>query len=112
MRLKWRSGLKRGLFHSRTVSRPEPVDRIPRFHRNAPRRLREILARCSFAFAYRIARDELIIIPVRSPFCPPHRRLMSPPCAPMPGTSNGMSPTILRTCASSSGKVAPTTNPH
>ena len=35
----------------------------------------------------------------------------SPPCAPMPGTSSGISPAIARTRASSAGYVAPTTNP-
>ncbi len=63
--------------------------------------------------AYRLARDQLIIIPeplaVRPAFTVAS---ISPPCAPMPGTSKGMSPTIARTCASSCGKVAPTTRPH
>ena len=38
--------------------------------------------------------------------------LMLPPWAPMPGTRIGMSPTIARTRASSSGYVAPTTSAH
>jgi len=35
----------------------------------------------------------------------------SPPCAPTPGTRKGISGTISRTSASSSGAVAPTTRP-
>ena len=52
--------------------------------------------------AYRIAREELMSRPVPSAVAPwLTTASTSPPCAPMPGTSKGMSPTISRTSASS-----------
>src|SRR5471032_266844 len=57
--------------------------------------------------AYKMAREELIIMPVPLAVLPDETvAAMSPPCAPMPGTSSGMSPTIARTCASSYGQCA------
>ncbi|CFW03818.1 Uncharacterised protein [Bordetella pertussis] len=61
-----------------------------------------------------MARDELIIMPAPALLAPACTvALMSPPWAPMPGTSSGTaSPMRWRTAASSLGKVAPTTRPH
>ena len=62
--------------------------------------------------AYKIARDELIIIPIPGLLAIlPALTVasISPPCAPIPGISSGISPTTARTLAISSGNVAPTT---
>ena len=56
-------------------------------------------------------REELIISPLPSAVLPFFTTAStSPPCAPIPGISSGMSPTRLRITFSSSGKVAPTTS--
>ena len=60
--------------------------------------------------AYKIALDELMIMPVPGALLTvPAFTVdgMSPPWAPIPGINKGISPTILLTLAISSGKVAP-----
>src|ERR1700744_4188688 len=58
-----------------------------------------------------MARDELIIRPVPLDVRPClSTASTSPPCAPMPGTSSGISPTMARTLPNSSGQVAPVTS--